>query len=104
WASSSKSFEALGVYRPQQVTVIGDDRPERVDAVFATSGVFDALGTSPVLGRGITEADDRAGAPALAVLSHGYWQRRFGGDRSVLGRTLRTEDATFTIIGVMPRD
>ena len=103
WRARAAPFEALGVYRPEPVTVSGGERPERVEAVHATAGVFDALGTRPVLGRGIVAADERAGAPPVAVLSFAYWQRRFGGERSAIGRTVRTEDGSYTIVGVMPR-
>ena len=61
------------------------------------------LGVQPLFGRGFTPADDRDGAPGTVLLSHGLWQREFGGDASTVGRTTRLDDQVYTIIGVMPR-
>ncbi len=102
WGSMVASFEAVGAYKNDELTLTGSDRPERVSAVRASAGVFQVLGVRPALGRVFSDAQDRIGGPALAVLSHGLWQRRFGGDRSVLGGTLTLEGTPHTVVGVMP--
>src|SRR5262245_35336645 len=75
-----------------------------VTASSVTGSFFDALGVTPVLGRALQPADDRAQAEKVLVITHGLWQRRYGGARDVIGRRLMLHDAPFTIVGVMPRD
>jgi putative ABC transport system permease protein len=76
--------------------------PERVQAYRVTANTFDLLGVAPVAGRSFSPAEGRPGAPNVAVISHGLWQRRFGGDRGVLGRTVHIDGRPHAIIGVMP--
>lgn len=81
----------------------GEMRP--ADAIWASARYFDVLGVSPVLGRGFTDEDDRRGGGPngpVVVLGYGFWQREFGGDPAVLGRTLTLDGHAFTIVGVMP--
>ena len=63
-----------------------------------------AVGVAPVLGRALQPSDDRAQADRVLVITHGLWQRRYGGARDVIGRRLTVRDQPFTIVGVMPRD
>ena len=65
--------------------------------------LFDALRVRAALGRAYTNDEDKAGASSVAVLSYGLWQRRFGGDASVIGRALTLNDRSYTVIGVMPQ-
>jgi putative ABC transport system permease protein len=67
-----------------------------------TASMFDVLGTRPLVGRAFTQDDDRPGADAVALVSHGMWQRTFGGDQAIVGRRIRLDDTVVTIIGVMP--
>src|SRR5271157_1785391 len=77
--------------------------PQRGNVQLVTGNYFQALGVAAALGRAIAPADDLRASPApVAVLSHDYWQRAYGGDRSALGRTLYVGKASFTIIGVAP--
>ncbi len=75
-----------------------------VKGALITGGFFDVLGVEPVLGRAITPADDVEGAEPVLAISHGLWQRRYGGSRDVIGRRVRLGDRPFTIVGVMPPD
>jgi len=80
---------------------------EFVDGIWTTAGIFDTLGVSPVLGRAFTDADDRPGGGQdgpVAVISHAFWQRRFGGAADTIGRRLTLERTPFTIVGIMPPD
>ena len=65
--------------------------------------IFETLGVRAALGRTLQPEDDKPGAPAVAVLDYGYWQRAFGGATNVLGRTIRLNNAVFTIVGVADR-
>jgi putative ABC transport system permease protein len=80
----------------------GGTEPVRIQTGFVTGGALEMLGVRPVLGRLITPADDYEGAPLTIVLSHGLWQRSFGGDRGVLGREVLFNGRRTSIIGVMP--
>jgi hypothetical protein len=62
------------------------------------------LGVKPLLGRWFSQADDAPGSPETVILTYGYWQRRFGGDKSIVGRTLTIDSKPHTVIGVMPRE
>ena len=84
------------------VTGVGD--PEQLRALFVTYGTLQAVGVQPSLGRWFSLADDTPGSPETVMLAYGYWQRRFGGDRSVVGRSLNVDSKPRTIIGVMPQD
>src|SRR6202008_3877456 len=64
----------------------------------------DVLGAHPALGRTFVEAEDKVGAPRVVVVSHGLWQRQFGGDPGLVGRTLEVDGTPMTVIGVMPRE
>src|SRR5688572_3840469 len=75
-----------------------------VSDALVTGGFFEVLGIRPLLGRTITRADDVDGAENVLVITHGLWQRRYGGSRDVLGRRLTLSEQTFTIVGVMPPD
>lgn len=71
---------------------------------FVTGGFFDVLGVRAMHGRGLTVADDHAGAERVIVISHGYWHRRYGGTREILGRPVAIGEQVFAIVGVMPAD
>ncbi len=85
-AERTRSFDALAVFKPWQPTMTGRDQPERFEGQRVSASYFHVLGVSPVLGRGFQASDDRLNSPNVAVLSHGLWRRRFGGDPTVLGR------------------
>jgi putative ABC transport system permease protein len=104
WKRMTASFEGMGVFALIPVNVVGPGDPERVDAAAITADLFPLLGVRPVLGRLFTAAEDRAGAPGTLLLSYGMWQRRFGGDPSVLGRSVILDSTPYTVIGVMPRE
>jgi len=78
--------------------------PEIVNGQVVTGNYFAGLGLQPILGRAIGEEDDKPGATPVVLLSHGFWQQRFGADPAVVGQTLKLNRQTFTIIGVTPTD
>jgi putative ABC transport system permease protein len=100
WQTRSPSFDALGVYQSRSLILVDGD-PERVTSGTATHGFFEASGADPLLGRTFTEADSAPGAPKVMILSHGAWRRRFGADPNVIGRSVRTADGPYEIVGVL---
>jgi predicted permease len=97
-----RAFEKLAAYIRREATLTGDGDPERVRYVSATADFFPALGVAPLLGRTFTAEELAADTPSVVVVSHALWQRRFGGERSVVGRTLLVNGRARTIVGVMP--
>ena len=86
FAEQNRVFENLGVWTPGTATIIGEGEPEEVPRIAVTVGVLEALGVQPLLGRWLS-AREPGDVPQI-MLSYGYWQRRFGGDARVVGRTL----------------
>jgi putative ABC transport system permease protein len=102
WQEQSREFERLAGYHSWSFNISGNGDPEQVAGGVSTAELFDVLGRHPILGRTYRRDECRQGGPAVVVLGYGLWQRRFGGDPNVLGRTLRLDDVPFTVIGVMP--
>src|SRR2546423_1820661 len=84
------------------VDVSADGRADVASGQAVSGNYYAALGVPALVGRTITDDDDRASAPPVAVLSHRYWQRRFGGDRGVVGRQINLNNVAFTVVGVTP--
>ena len=103
FSEHNRTFQSLGVWRPGTSNVTGFAQPEEVQAVNMTDGVLETLGVPPMLGRALSAADQDPKSANNIMLSYGYWQRRFGGDRSVIGRSIMVDARQRTIIGVMPR-
>jgi putative ABC transport system permease protein len=98
----SRTFRSMAVVRPFQATLTGVAEPERFDGQYVSADYFRVLGVAPALGRDFDAADDRPRAPFVALISDSVWRRRFGGDRSIVGRQVLFEDTPVTVIGVMP--
>src|SRR2546422_1214140 len=98
----NRSFEAIAVLEPWQPTMTGPDQPERFDGQRVSASYFHVLGVSPILGRDFEPSDDRLNGPNVVVLSDALWRRRFGGDRTIVGRQITLDDNSYSVIGVMP--
>jgi predicted permease len=103
WRRNARSFEAVASadFLGGGYNMAGEE-PERLKGVRVTSPFFQVMGIRPALGRAFTSEDDRPNTGRTLLLSHGLWQRRFGGDRGVLGRVLVLNNEPATVIGVMP--
>ncbi|HEY7505021.1 MAG TPA: ABC transporter permease [Gemmatimonadales bacterium] len=93
---------SIALYRPLAFNVGGADRPERVAGALVSADYFRVLGLTPTAGRYFLEGEDAPGRDGVAVISHGLWQRRFGGAPSALGRTLMVDGRALTVVGVAP--
>ena len=98
----SHSFQDVAWLQGGSYTLAGEGRPERVRGSRASWNLFSLLGVRPALGRTYTQAEDAPGAERVVVLGWGLWQRRFGGQAGVIGRTLMLSGDSYTVIGVMP--
>jgi MacB-like periplasmic core domain len=99
----NRSFQSMGVWAKGLASVTGIGEPEQVRDVGITDGVLEALRVAPALGRWLASQDQVPNGPRNLMLGNGYWQRRFGGLRSVIGRTIRVDERSWQIVGVMPR-
>jgi putative ABC transport system permease protein len=105
WGARARSFEAMSTVRGWDVTLTGaGGGPEALAARMVSAEYFDVMRARPALGRAFLREEDGAGSAPVTVLSHGFWQRRFGGDASVVGREVMLDDRPFTVVGVMPPD
>jgi predicted permease len=97
-----RAFEAIGAWDTRQVSITGRGEPERVTALAASATTLPLLGVRPARGRLFTADEDAPGAPLRVVLTHGYWQRRFGAAADVVGQTLTVGDQAAVVVGVLP--
>ena len=103
YVDNTQTFQDLGVWSPgETATITGRGVPEEVRTLTASRGVLTTLGVRPAIGRWFSQADDAPGARDTVMLTNGYWQRVFGGDRAVLDRGLTINGRPHQIIGVMP--
>ena len=98
----ARSFESVGAYRTESVSLSGDGDPERLDAAAVTAGLFRTLDVPAMLGRTFAAEENEERGPAVVVVSHELWSRRFGADPGAVGRSLMVDGTPHAVIGVMP--
>jgi len=104
YREQNRTFEDVGIYQGNSVSVTGQGSPQQVQALDVTDGVLPILGLTPFLGRWFNRVDDSPGGPDTVMLSYDYWQSRFGSDRSIVGRSIRVDGKARQVIGVMPKE
>jgi putative ABC transport system permease protein len=102
WREQSEVFEEMAAYGTGDFNVTGNSEPERVAGVRVTANLFSLLGVHPTLGRSFRPDEDRPGGQPVAVLGHALWQRRFGGERDAIGKSIVLDGSPFIVVGVMP--
>ena len=102
WRRQNTVFSDVAAYRTVSYNLTGDGNPERLLAGRASSGMFTMLGVEPVVGRDFLMEEDEPGREKVVLISHGLWQRRFGGDPSIVGRELKLSGENFEVVGVLP--
>jgi putative ABC transport system permease protein len=103
WTQRLTSFESIAAYSRSAANLTGEGDPARLDGAVIGSDLTRVLGVGPALGRAFDEGDEPVGAPPVVLLSQGLWRSRFGGDPTVLGRTITLDGTSHTVVGVMPR-
>jgi len=103
WKRQSQSFSELSPFRWYEVNLTGSGDPERLQTVRAGANFFDLLGAKPMLGRTFLPEEEQDGKNQVAVLSYGLWQRRFGSDRGIAGKTIKLDGLSHVVIGVMDK-
>ncbi|MFZ0564040.1 MAG: ABC transporter permease [Terriglobales bacterium] len=104
WAAQNSVFAEMAASRGWPANLSEGDRPERVKGTMVTPSFFALFGINPILGRGLEESDARAGNDHVVVLGYGMWQRYFGGDRGIVGRSVRLNGEPYSVVGVMPQN
>jgi putative ABC transport system permease protein len=100
----TRLLEDIAVYTSDESAIRGEGAAERIPVAGVSDGIFPILGVQPILGRVISREDDLPGGPKVVLLSEELWQRRYGRDPKILGRTLQIDDARWSVIGVMPAE
>jgi putative ABC transport system permease protein len=101
WRTTNHTFDDIGLWTWSTTTISSADEAERVEGALVTANLFPILGVAPALGRHFLEEEEKQGTRVI-MLSHGLWQRRFGGDRGIVGRTIRVDAVDHVVVGVMP--
>ena len=99
--SASKSLAGIAEYSPMTFSLVGERDAVRIDVGLVTGNYFSVMGLSPILGRSFGEGDDGPGAAPVMMLTHDYWLKRFGGDRAIVGQSVRVGGKAVTVVGVL---
>jgi len=104
YREQASSMDGIALFAGTAMNLVTGEEPERVPLQVVTPGFFDVLGIPPVLGRAFLPEEELPGAEPVVILSHGLWERTFGGDPEILGRTLDLNGVSRRVVGVMPED
>jgi putative ABC transport system permease protein len=104
WASQSRSFDHISGFYWENVNLRGVGAPLTAQGIHVSSDFFDALAVKPLLGRTFLREEDQPGRDQEVVVTKGLWERQFGGDQHVVGKTVRINSRAYTVIGVMDKD
>src|SRR6185503_5058272 len=104
YREQNRSFESIAIYNTTATNLTGAGEPERLPMTTVTADFFKVFGVNPLLGRTFIEGEDAQGKNQVCVISHAFWQRRFGGDQNVVGKRLSLNNTPTEIVGVMPAE
>jgi predicted permease len=102
WERQAKSFASMAIYRHEDYNLTGTTQAERLNGFMISARFFSTLGVHPAHGRDIDAEDDRLGAAPVAMLSDGFWHRRFGGSLEILGKPMALNGTDYTVVGILP--
>ncbi|HLM56858.1 MAG TPA: ABC transporter permease [Pyrinomonadaceae bacterium] len=103
WKEQADAFEDIAAFFDRRINLTGEGgEPQEVSIQYATPNLFRVLGVEPIKGRTLADEDAKPDSPAVVVISHGLWQRRFGGDPAIVGKTINLNATPATVAGVMP--
>ena len=104
WVRNQRSFSSMAAFREENYNLTSMGEPERVKAEMVSAEFFPVLGVNPVAGRMLRPEDDQVGAQPVALISGGFWKRKFGSSPQALGKTLKLNGVGYTVVGVIPAD
>jgi putative ABC transport system permease protein len=102
YREQTRLFQSFAILGAREASLTDQGEPQRIASGWMSSNLLELLGIAPLLGRGFTAEEEAPDGPEVAMLGHGLWQRRFGGDPAVLGRSVHLDGKPFTIVGVLP--
>jgi len=102
WKDKSASFDGLAAHSSDNYNLIGNGEPERISCAEVTASLFSTLGVQPIAGRTFLPDEDLPGQNRVAIVSEGFWQRRYGRDTSLVGSSLQLDGKSYTVVGIMP--
>lgn len=102
WRTQARSFQYLGVFRGQNLTLTGVERAEQLNGAIVSSDILNATGIPPLLGRTFVNAEDTAGAAPVAILSERLWRNRFAGALDIINRAITLDGSNYSVVGVFP--
>jgi predicted permease len=103
YREQNQTFQDIGVYNRDAVSITGLAEPERLDALDVSDGIIPLLGIPPMLGRSFTRQDDSPGGPDTVMITYGFWKKKFAGSSSVIGQSITLDGKSREIIGVLPQ-
>ena len=101
WQSQAKSFEQLGAYEYDEVNLTGDHEPQKIEGIHVSANFFDMLDVRPQLGRSFLSEEEKPGRDLEIILGHGLWEQRYASDPNIVGKTVKVNGKSFTVVGVM---
>lgn len=104
WKAQSHSYEEIAVWKYNDVNLTGKDEPEKLVGGFVSANFFDTVGVQPAIGRAFLPEEEQSGRDQEVILSHGLWQRRFGSDPAIIGKTMLLDGKKYNIVGLASRD
>jgi putative ABC transport system permease protein len=104
YRKDTQAFEQLEAFYAGPFNLTGGRDPERLPTVIVSSGFFDTLGTPPLIGRGFVRQDEEWGSHRVAIVTHGLWQRRFGGDPNLVGQSIALNGQPYVVVGILPKE
>src|SRR6185295_5551559 len=102
WKKQNTVFEDVAAFGGSVMTVTGDGDPEQLNGTAVTAGYFEVVGAHPMVGRTFLPEEYELGKDQVVILGYGLWQRRYGGDKNIINRTVTLDGKSYTVIGVMP--
>jgi predicted permease len=102
WKAQNSVFSEMAAIGYRSFSLTGSGEPVRIEGEAYSADIFSVLQVYPILGRAFTPEEDREGGPHVAILSYGLWMSRFGGDRGIIDRTIRLNEESYAVVGVMP--
>ena len=101
WQKEARSFDRLAAYAWQEVNLTGDGNPQKVNAFKISANLFETLGVQPQLGRGFVAEEEEPGKDQEIVLGHALWEQRYASDPQILGKNIKVDSKSYTVVGVM---
>jgi putative ABC transport system permease protein len=104
WRKECTQCAGMAALLPISLNLTGDGAPERISGARVSASYLSLLGVRPALGRNFTEEEDRPGSDHVVIVSHDLWRRRFNGDPAIVGKTIRLDNISYQVVGVLPAD